>query len=268
MEASTAREGTSRRLTPAEAETLWRAWHSRGDVAARDRLVLAYAPMTRYLAVRKARALPAHCDVDDLVSCGMLALIGAADRFDPARGASFEQYAWTRVSGAIVDELRGQDWASRSVRRFGRELERARDRLTIRHGESPTRAALAAELGVGDDELCRSLSHLERAAVISLNAPARSAENGLVEVGETVPADGTEYDPEHALASSDRSAAVRKAVAGLTEREQLILKLLHVDDLPGAEVGRRLGVSESRISQILSGIRSKLRTRLAAYEAA
>ena len=95
-------------------------------VASRDRLVLSYAPMVKYLTCRKVRELPAHCQLDDLVSCGLLALIAAVDRFDAAKGATFEQYAWTRVSGAIMDELRRQDWAPRSLRRSGRAIERAR----------------------------------------------------------------------------------------------------------------------------------------------
>ena len=108
------------RPRPAEAEAMWRAWRERGDVSSRDRLVLAYAPMVRYLASRKVRELPAHFELEDLVSCGLLALVQAVDRFDPVKGATFEQYAWTRVSGAIVDELRRHDWASRSSRRLRR----------------------------------------------------------------------------------------------------------------------------------------------------
>ena len=105
------------RPSPETAEALWRAWITGGDAAARDRLVLSYAPMVKYLACRKVRELPAHCELDDLVSGGLVALIAAVDRFDPAKGATFEQYVWTRVSGAIMDELRRQDWAPRSLRR-------------------------------------------------------------------------------------------------------------------------------------------------------
>ena len=106
---------------------------------ARDRLVLSYAPMVKYLACRKVRELPAHCELDDLVSCGLLALIAAVDRFDPAKGATFEQYAWTRVSGAIMDELRRQDWAPRSLRRNGRAIERAREQWQLRTGRAAHR---------------------------------------------------------------------------------------------------------------------------------
>ena len=130
---------SSSRPTAGTAEALWRAWITNKDVAARDRLVLSYAPMVKYLACRKVRELPAHCELDDLVSCGLLALIAAVDRFDPVKGATFEQYAWTRVSGAIMDELRRQDWAPRSLRRNGRAIERAREQWQLRTGRLPTR---------------------------------------------------------------------------------------------------------------------------------
>ena len=104
----------NRRLTGRQAEALWRSWKIAGNSRSRDSLILAYAPMVRYLASRKARELPSHCELDDLISCGLLAIIEAVERFDPAKGATFEQYAWTRVAGSIVDELRRQDRVSRS----------------------------------------------------------------------------------------------------------------------------------------------------------
>src|SRR5262252_8547074 len=129
--------GNAERLSPAQAEALWRAWSTRKDSQARDQLVLAYSPMVKYLAGKKIRELPAHCELDDLVSCGLIALIEAVDRFDPRKGASFEQYAWTRVSGAIMDELRRQDWASRSARRLARKIDRVRDSWYSIHGRYP-----------------------------------------------------------------------------------------------------------------------------------
>ena len=134
------------RLTPEQAEALWRAWSSRKDSAARDRLVLAYAPMIRYIATRKIRELPSHTDLEDFLSCGMIALIEAVDRFDPEKGASFEQFAWTRVAGAMVDELRRQDWASRSARRMSQKLEHAADAWYASECRMPSADELAPVL--------------------------------------------------------------------------------------------------------------------------
>jgi RNA polymerase sigma factor FliA len=259
----------AQRLTPSEAETLWRNWKDRRDARSRDKLVVAYAPMVRYIASRKVRELPSHCDLDDLASAGLVALMEAIDRFDPAKGATFEQYAWTRVAGALLDELRKQDWASRSVRREGRRIERARDAFFARNGAMPTEAELAAELGTTVAGLRETLEDIERSDIASLNAPARGADDALpTEVGETIQAPQGEHEPETTLLGADRTAAMRGAIARLSEREREVLSLIHVQELPGAEVGRMLGISESRVSQILAGIRGKLKHSLDTYEAA
>jgi RNA polymerase sigma factor for flagellar operon FliA len=259
----------AQRLTSSEAENLWRNWKERRDSRSRDQLVLAYAPMVRYIASRKVRELPTHCELDDLASSGLVALMEAIDRFDPLKGASFEQYAWTRIAGALVDELRKLDWASRSVRREGRRIERARDAFFARNGAMPTEAELAGELGSTADELRTTLEDINRSDIASLNAPAKGVEDATVlEVGETIQAPEGEHDPEPTLLGADRNAAMRAAIARLSERERHVLSLVHVQELPGAEIGRLLGVSESRVSQILAGIRSKLKAQLDAYEAA
>ena len=260
--------GTARRLGPAEAEALWRNWRERRDGSSRDRLILSYAPMVKYIASRKLRELPAHCELDDLASAGLVALMEAVDRFDPAKGATFEQYAWTRISGALVDELRRLDWASRSVRRAGRRIERGRSAYYARHGRVPTDEQLAGELGMTLDELRMSLDEVDRAEVISLNAPTHGADDAAFsEIGETVVAPTGDHEPEATTLGADRAAAMRTAVERLSERERHVLALVHVHELQGAEIGRMLGVSESRVSQILAGIRRKLKDQLAAYDA-
>lgn len=264
---TTSGAGKAQRLTAADAEALWRSWRERRDGVSRNRLILAYAPMVRYIASRKLRELPSHCDLDDLASCGLLALLEAVDRFDPLKSPSFEQYAWTRVSGALVDELRRQDWASRSVRRAGRRIERGRNAYYSRHGTSPTDSELAAELGLTLAELRRSYEEIDRAELVSLNAPAHGADDApCSEIGETVVAPSV-HEPEPTTLGSERAAAMRAAVERLSERERHVLALVHVHELPGVEIGRMLGVSESRVSQILAGIRRKLKDQLAAYDA-
>lgn len=255
------------RPTASTAEALWRAWVDHKDVSARDRLVLSYAPLVKYLACRKARELPAHCDLEDLVSCGLVALIAAVDRFDPAKGATFEQYAWTRVSGAILDELRTQDWAPRSLRRSGRAIERARAQWQLRTGRMPTDVELAGDLEIGIDELQDQLEGLARADVLSLNTRAHGTEEETpVEVGDTLEAERAEFDPERAALAGERAKVVRDVISSLGEREQTILVLLYVKHLQGAEVGRLLGISESRVSQILSSIRRTLKERMDLYD--
>jgi RNA polymerase sigma factor FliA len=264
---STALPVSHGRLTSSEAEALWRNWKERRDVRSRDRLILAHAPMVRYIATKKVRELPAHCELDDLASSGLVALMEAIDRFDPAKGATFEQYAWTRVAGALVDELRRMDWASRSVRRAGRRIERARDAFFARCGTMPTEAELARDLGLTVAELRVDLEEIDRAEVGSLNAPARGADDSLpVEIGETIQAPLGEHAPEGTVLASERNSAMRTAISRLSDRERQVLALVHVQELPGAEIGRMLGVSESRVSQILAGIRRKLKDQLGVYD--
>ena len=256
------------RPTAGQAEALWRAWSTKKDVRARDQLVLSYAPMVRYLASRKVRELPAHCDVDDLVSCGLIALVESVDRFDPAKGATFEQYAWTRVSGAILDELRRQDWAPRSVRRISRKADQATEKLYAKTGEMPEHSAVAEAIGIGVDELKHALGELGRAELLSLNAPARlGEEGGYIEIGDTIESSDL-GSPERVVLNRERSQRIRNAIAALDPREQQVLSLVHVHSVPGAEIGRMLGVTESRVSQILSGVRTKLRRSLDEYERA
>src|SRR4051812_13277883 len=167
----------ARRLTASEAEALWRNWKTRGDSQARDRLILAYSPMVRYLASRKVRELPTHCELDDLISCGLVAVIEAVDRFDPAKGATFEQYAWMRVTGAIVDELRRLDRVSRSSRGLAHSIERVNDTWLSRDGRQPSEDELADELEMGVRDLRDTLSELDRAHVLSLSSPSGRGED-------------------------------------------------------------------------------------------
>jgi len=258
---------TAQRLTPRQAEALWREWRSEKDRNARDRLVLAYAPMVRYLALRKARELPSHCEPDDLVSHGLVALIEAIDRFDPSKGATFEQYAWTRIAGAVIDELRRQDWASRSVRRTARRIERERESLSAREGTSPTEAQLAASLSFSVEELRGALLEIDRADVTSLNLLTRTADEPTsVEVIDTIRAPLRDCDPEFCLLTRERMRIVTRTIAGLSERERDVLSLVHVHELPGGVIGQLLGVSESRVSQILSGVRAQLADQLRLYD--
>src|ERR1700740_169231 len=129
----------SDRMSAQETLELWQAYKRTGDQRVRDRLVLTLAPMVKYIVYRKAREIPARCEVEDFVSCGLEALMRSIDRYDPARGATLEQFAWTRIHGAVLDELRRNDWAPRSLRRWDREMGKARENFFRLYGRRPTR---------------------------------------------------------------------------------------------------------------------------------
>src|SRR5438477_7315323 len=118
---------------------LWTEYRRTGDRKLRDRLVLTFAPLVKYIVYKKAREMPARCEVEDFISCGLEALMISIDRYDPAKGATLEQYAWTRIHGAVLDELRRQDWAPRSVRRWDRDINKANEQFVGLYGRKPTK---------------------------------------------------------------------------------------------------------------------------------
>jgi RNA polymerase sigma factor for flagellar operon FliA len=256
-------EAPARRPTAAEAEAMWRAWSQNGDMRSRDRLIASCIPMVTHIASCKIRELPSHFELEDLVSCGLLALVQTVDRFDPAKGATFEQFAWTRVSGAMVDELRRHDPATRAARRIGRKVARIRQEFEIGKGRQPTEQELADALEIDVTELRSRLTEIDRSDVLSLNAVVPNGDDSTaIELGDTVESPSVETQPELALLNSEKASIVRRAIAALSDREREVLRLLHVEHLKAVEVGELLGVSESRISQILSAIRGKLQAAL------
>src|SRR4051795_689670 len=161
---------TARRLSPEDTLALWQEYKTSGDRKVRDRLVLTFAPLVKYIVYKKAREMPARCEVEDFISCGLEALMISIDRYDPAKGATLEQYAWTRIHGAVLDELRRQDWAPRSVRRWERDMERASEEFSTLHGRRPRIEELADAMGATVEELRKRRDEIVQSDLTSLNA--------------------------------------------------------------------------------------------------
>jgi RNA polymerase sigma factor FliA len=267
--ATTPRKPPSRRFSQAEALSLWRRYRATNDPRLRDRLIMTYAPLVKHIVYRKIREVPSHQEADDYISRGLEALITSIDRYDPARGATLEQFLWTRIHGAVLDELRRQDWAPRSVRRFDREVATAARSFRAIHGREPADEELADALAVSVDELRAHRADVMRADVGSLNATAADGDDDEgIERVETLHSGDERSRPEHAAMISDTKRAFRRAFDTLTTREQEVIVLLYVKHLTLREVGEVLGVTESRVSQLHSGIRNKLRERLQGHEEA
>jgi RNA polymerase sigma factor for flagellar operon FliA len=243
-------------------EALWRECHAGGDRRVRDRLVLTLAPMVKYIAYRKVRELPVQCEIDDFISAGLEALLWSIDRYDPGRGATLEQYAWSRIQGAILDEIRRRDWAPRSLRRREREIVRARERFAALHGRAPAHAELAEVLETSAEELEQSLDHIVRANVSSLNAIVGGEEETGAEPIDSLPSLNAETDPESSAMREGAKARLREALASLSDRERQVAVLLYVHNLTLREIGEALGVTESRVCQIHSQLRRRLRAEL------
>lgn len=253
---------TRQRLSSEDALALWQRYQATGDGSLRDRLVLTYAPLVKYIVYRKLRELPASCELEDLISCGIEGLIGAIDRYDPGKGATLEQFLWTRIHGAVLDELRRQDWAPRSLRRWERDISRARDQFAGLYGRRPTQKELAEAVGATVAELREREGDIARSDVTSLNTLTLSDDQTTIERIDTLVSTDERSDPERHAATSAAKDRFRAAFEGLPRREREVAVLLYVKSLTLREIGEILGVSESRVCQIHGELKRKLRDRL------
>jgi RNA polymerase sigma factor for flagellar operon FliA len=153
-----------------DAMELWHEYRRSGDRRLRDRLVLTYAPLVKFIVYRKIGELPAGFGVDDLVAAGLEALIKSIDRYDPQKGATLEQFVWTRIHGAVIDELRRNDWAPRSLRRWERDMHRVQKEFRAIHGRGPTDSELADALNMTPDQLAARKRDLVASDTTSLNS--------------------------------------------------------------------------------------------------
>jgi RNA polymerase sigma factor for flagellar operon FliA len=247
-----------------EVLAIWHEYRSSGDRELRDRLVFMFMPMVRYIVYRKVREVPAQCEVEDFLSCGLEALIRSIERYDPSKGATLEQYAWTRVQGAVLDELRRHDWAPRSLRRDERAINSARESFLAEHERHPSREELASAVGMTPPQLTRRLDQVELAEVGSLNRVVRSDESATIERIDTLESADRECDPIASAELHEAKARFRKAFARLSKQEREVAVLLYVEDRTLREIGARLGVSESRVSQIHTQLRRRLYEQLSA----
>ena len=256
----------SGRMSQEALLSLWRRYKETGDTGARDRLVFSLAPVVKAIVYRKIREIPAYREVDDFISCGLEALIKSIDRYDPDKGATLEQFAWTRIHGAVLDELRRFDWAPRSLRRMEREMNTARERFNAIHGRAPSKAELAQLLAISRDELEALISDLDRSEVGSLNTTVAADDDNAAERIDVTPSTDRDTDPEHVAMREGAVTRFRAAFDQLPERERRVALLLHVSNLTLREVGEVLGVSESRVCQIHGRLKRGLRERLSADE--
>jgi RNA polymerase sigma factor FliA len=234
-----------------ELRDLWRRYKVDGDESARERLVVAYSPMVKFVAGRLGAGLPSHVDDADLISYGLMGLIGAIERFEPERGIKFETFAMTRIRGAIIDELRSLDWVPRSVRSRAREIEAAQAKLEHELQRAPSEAELAARLDVSEEELQTSLLEIANSSVYALDElwTVSDSSGDQVSLLDTI-SDPRAEDPQESLASSEVKDRLTEAISSLPEREQLVVALYYYENLTLREIGEVLGVTESRVSQL------------------
>src|SRR3954449_4965123 len=243
---------------------LWAEFKGSADPRLRERLILHYSPLVKYVAGRVGVGLPPNIEQADLVSYGIFGLIDAIEKFDLERAIKFETYAISRIKGAIIDELRAIDWIPRSVRYKAREVERAYAALETRLHRTPTEAEVAQELGIKLEDLHTIFSQVSFVNVVALDelmsaGQERGDKLSLVDTLEDTKAE----DPVAAFETEETKYLLAKAINTLPEREKIVVTLYYYEGLTLAEIGQVLGVTESRICQMHTKAVLQLRGKLA-----
>src|SRR5213080_1022817 len=246
-----------------DTQSLWREYRRSKDQHLRDRLILSYAPLVKYVAGRLGSGLPAHVDEGDLVSYGLLGLIGAIERYDPERDVKFETYAIARIKGSIIDELRAMDWVPRSVRARARDIERTIAELERKLHRAPTDEEISEKLGISQDELEESLTDISRSSIAALDELWTVSSSGGDQVAMIDTIEDTQGpEPQAALDQTELREALGEAIARLPEREKVVVTLYYYEELTLREMGEVLGVTESRVSQLHTKAILRLKARL------
>ncbi len=247
-----------------ELRDLWRRYKATGDDKARERLVVAYSPLVKYVSGRMASGLPAHVEEADLISYGLVGLISAIQRFEPEREIKFETYAITRIKGAIIDELRSLDWVPRSVRSRAREIEKANAKLEHQLQRAPTDEEMAVELDMEVETFQEALLQISNSTVAALDElwTVSDSSGDQVSLLDTIQ-DPEAPDPAQVMDATDMKDRFADAIARLPEREKLVVALYYYENLTLREIGEVLGVTESRVSQLHTKAVLRLRSRLA-----
>ncbi len=261
---STQRVGQGRVSADPEVVALWHRYKSEANPSARERLILQYSPLVKYVAGRVSVGLPATIEHADLVSYGMFGLIDAIEKFDLAKGVKFETYAITRIRGAIIDELRSIDWIPRSVRTKARDVEQAMTSLELRLRRTPSEQELADELSIGVKELRVMLTQVSLVSVVALDESFGGEDSERQSLIDTLQ-DPRSPDPEATFEDAEMRAMLGEALNRMAEREKTVLVLYYFEGMTLAQIGQVLGVSESRVCQMhtksVLGLRAKLRER-------
>lgn len=243
--------------------SLWAVFKETADRSARERLILHYAPLVTMVAGRVGAGLPSTVEQADLVSYGMFGLIDAIEKYETDRGIKFETYASSRIRGAIIDELRAIDWIPRSVRTKARAVDRAFAELEGELRRPPSEQEVADRLEIGVGELRATFAQLSTVNVAALDEliGAGSERGDSLSLLDTLEDPGA-VDPAGSMEAQETKILLARAIERLGEREKIVLVLYYYEGMTLAEIGRVLGVTESRISQMHTAAMLRLRTAL------
>lgn len=251
-------------LEPAvDISLVWAEFKATGSRALREQLILHYAPLVTGVAGRVGMRLPSTVEQADLVSYGMFGLIDAIEKYALDRAVKFETYASSRIRGAIIDELRAIDWIPRSVRTKARQVDRAYAELEGELHRSPSETEVAARMEIGLNELRAVFTQLSTVNVAALDELLGSGSDrgDAVALLDTLE-DTSAEDPAGSFEAQETKFLLARAIEQLAEREKIVLVLYYYEGMTLAEIGRVLGVTESRISQMHTAAMIRLRSKL------
>jgi RNA polymerase sigma factor for flagellar operon FliA len=246
-----------------DGDDVWIEYKRTGDPRLRERLIVRYAPIVKFVAGRVSAGLPRSVEQADLISYGMFGLIDAIDKFDTSRSIRFETYAITRIKGAIIDELRSIDWVPRSVRAKARAVEQAHAALAASLGRPPTDGEVAAQLEISEADLQRifgQISYINIVALDEMVSAGRAESADRATLADTIPDPGE--GPTAPFEREEMKQILAAAVNRLGDREKVVLTLYYYENLTLAQIGEVLGVTESRVCQIHTKAVMQLRGRL------
>ncbi len=236
-------------------------YRSPSDPKVRDKIIIEYAPLIKYVAQKIAYRLPSHIQLDDLVSCGVIGLMDAIQKFDHARDNKFKTYAEFRIRGAILDELRAQDWVPRSVREKAKTVEKTYAKMEASLGRPATDEEMCQELKISQEEFHSLLNQVKSVSLLNIDDTAMF-NRGDRKLISSITANNRSANPFNAVSYKDLRDKIKDGIIGLPEKQRLVLSLYYYEDLNLKEIGQVLDVTESRVSQLHTQAILKLRSKL------
>jgi len=247
--------------TPARGRVVPAAPASKPVLYSKDELLKRFAPLVRHVVERVSATLPRNVDHEDLYSAGVLGLLDAHAKFDAGKGVKFETYAVWRIKGAVLDQLRALDWASRSMRRKARTLDGITRKLDQKLGRAASDDEVAREMKMSRDDFYRLLDQVRGAVLVSLDESRAGEDQEPTTLADHLP-DPTVVNLEQRLEEEENKLVLLRTLDHLPEQERLVVSLYYYEHLTLKEIGRALGISESRVSQVHTRAMTRLRLRL------
>jgi len=247
---------TDHKLTPEELDQLWIAFKQKGDVEAKNDILVHYGYLVKWIVRRMMPKYNNYNEYDDLVSCGMIGLIDAVDKFELKHEVKFETYAFTRIRGEILDYMRSQDWASPSLRKKISAINSAYEVFESKNPDGPVDQQVADSLGMPVEQVHKVLNQTHMFNLINFEDALGTANN------ESEIRNRDEKTPEDELLEKEKKAVLVEVIDELPEKERLVITLYYYEGLLLKEIADVLSVTESRVSQIHSKVLGKMRLKL------